>query len=194
MRVLAELASRRAKSDLAVSRARLAATWGSDQPLFSKVLGDLAAGVAPPPPLSDLQHHVEGNPDVARWATELAAREANISLQRSRAVPNPLVSLGGRHFSDNGDNSLVFAFSVPLPVFNRNQGATLAAEHDLAKANAQKRSAEVTTRAALAVRYQNLAVAYEQAEALRLRTLPAAEAAFAGTREDRKSTRLNSSH
>ena len=183
----AELQRKRTERDLAEKRLALAATWGSDRALFSEIRGNLVTDIVSPPPFSELEPRVEANPDLARWATELAERDATISLERARAVPDPTVFLGGRHFLSNGDSAAVFAFSVPLPIFDRNQGNVLAARHDRAKAQAEKSSTEVAVRSALARRYQALAAAFEQAQILRQRTLPAADAAYHDTRDGYRS-------
>ena len=172
----------RAEGALAAARVALAVSWGSVVPQFSSVAGDLAQLVAAPP-LAKLEQRVYENPDIARWVTELDRRSAALSLAEARRLPDPTLSLGGRHFSDNGDNAVVFAFSVPLPVFDRNQGNVLAATRDLSKAKAQRASAELSARAQVRQRYAELIAAHGQAETLRRDTLPAAEQTFAGARD-----------
>jgi cobalt-zinc-cadmium efflux system outer membrane protein len=171
-----------AERQLAARRTALAAMWGSETADFSEVRGDLS-DVAPPPPLSQLEGRIEANPDIARWTTELERRRGALSLERARRIPDPTVSLGGRHFSDNGSLALVVELSMPLPVFDRNQGRVLAARRDIAKAQAEKAAAVTSTRSLLAQRYEELAAAFEQAEILRSSTLPGAKAAFDGSRD-----------
>lgn len=177
----AELERNRVERELAAARIALAATWGSKAPLFSVLLGDLSSRVTAPPPLSELEQYIASNPDIARWTTALAAGEASVSLERSRRIPNPTFGLGGRHFSDNGDSALVFGLSVPLPVFDRNQGSLLEASRELAKTRAQKAAVEISAQSFLAGRYQDLTSAFEQAQTLRERTVPVAAQAFKGT-------------
>lgn len=172
----------RAEGVLGASRVALAASWGSAAPQFSSVVGDLAR-VEPAPPLEGLEQRVHENPDVARWATELDRRSAALALAEARRLPDPTLSLGGRYFNDNGDSAVVFAVSVPIPVFDRNQGGVLAAERDLSKAKAQRASAELSVRARVRQSHAQLAAAYAQAETLRRDTLPAAEKSFGGARD-----------
>lgn len=170
-----------AEGALTASRAALAASWGSAVPQFSSIAGDLAELVAAPP-LAELERLVRENPDVARWVTELDRRSAALSLAEARSLPDPTLSLGGRHFSDNGDSAVVFAVSVPLPVFDRNQGNVLAASRDLSKAKAQRASAELSVRVRVRQRYAELLAAYGQAETLRRDSIPAAEQMYVGTK------------
>jgi outer membrane protein, heavy metal efflux system len=69
----------RAAREITIARARLAANWGSTNPLFTEVAGPLER-VDDVPPLESLLDTIENNPDLARWSAELAAREAQLSI------------------------------------------------------------------------------------------------------------------
>src|SRR5262245_40758645 len=168
--------------DLEAARAALAATLGANAPTFGEATGTLPVA-DPPPPLDALLSGVEQNPDLARWSTELAQREAAVAVEHARVVPDLTLTPGIRHFADNDDTALVLAFSVPLPIFNRNQGGVLEAGYRLAQARADRRSAEVSIRTTLESRYQSLVSNWQQARALHERVIPEAEAAFTGARE-----------
>ncbi|HEV7733743.1 MAG TPA: TolC family protein [Candidatus Binatia bacterium] len=169
----ADLERRRADQELLAARITLAATWGSDDPGFARLAGDLAR-IQPPPPVRDLVDRLEANPDVARWKTELDERRAALHLEQAGRVPDVTVGAGGRHFSDNGDNAIVFELSIPLPVFDRNDGAIAEAESRLSKANAERSAAVVSAHTALAATSARLAAAYERAERLRAIVIPQA--------------------
>lgn len=183
LRLAIQLDRQQASRALAASRVALSSTWGTTAPQFAEVQGDLYGGVVAPPPLDSLEARTESNPDLARWATELAEREAAVSVERAGGTPDPTIGLGGRHYAQGDDASLVLSVSMPLPVFDRNQGNVLAAARDVHKARAQKASVALSVRAELAMRYQDLVAAHEQADALRTSTLPAARLAFEETRD-----------
>jgi cobalt-zinc-cadmium efflux system outer membrane protein len=187
----AQLERGRVDRSLASRRAALAATWGSAAPRVTVLRGDLGDGVAAPPPLAGLVARLDANPDVARWGSELAEREAQLALARARRVPDPTLGIGGRHFSDNGDNALVFQVSLPLPVFDRNHGNVLAAGRDLARARAERAAAGLSVRTALVRRHADLAAAFDEAVVLRQRSIPSAERAFAGTRSGHRQGLFN---
>ena len=169
----------REERELAAARAALAASWGGTAARFDAVVGDLGGAVAPPP-LDAILARAEDNPDLARWATELEQRRAALAVEEARRVPDVVVGVGGRHFSDNGDNALVFDVSVPLPVFNRNQGGILEARYRVARAAAERDLANVTVRSALTAAYEDVQGAFAQLDVLDRRVLPKAEAAFRG--------------
>ncbi len=168
----------REERELAAARTALAASWGGAA-RFDAVVGDLGGAVAPPP-LDVVLARAEDNPDLARWATELEQRRAVLAVEEARRVPDVVVGVGGRHFSDNGDNALVFDVSVPLPVFNRNQGGILEARYRVARAAAERDLAGVTVRSALTAAYEDVQGAFAQLDVLDRRVLPKAEAAFRG--------------
>lgn len=173
---------RAAERDLAVARTALAATWGSTEAHFDQVAGDLGT-VEPPVPFDTLLARLEQNPDLARWNVERAQREAALSLERARRIPDVTVSAGGRHFADNGDAAFVFGFSLPLQIFDRNQGNVVAAETAVARARSEQRAVEVTITAALRTTYASLQTAVEQAMALRDRIIPEARRTYDGARD-----------
>jgi cobalt-zinc-cadmium efflux system outer membrane protein len=175
----AELEKSRTEQELVAARSALAASWGSTRPTFTRVVGDLTR-VGPPPSEEELFRRLEANPDLARWETELDERRAALSLEQAGRVPDVTVGAGGRHFSDNGDNALVLELSVPLPVFNRNDGAIAEAEHRLSKARADRSAAYVAAHAALSTAAARLAAAYDQARRLRTHVLPQAKSSLDG--------------
>lgn len=166
--------------ELEEARTRLASSWGASTAHFGNVSGELAL-IQPIPGEGSLAPLLEKGPELARWQAELEEREAELSLEQTERIPDVTVGAGGRHFEDNGDNAFVFEFAVPLPVFDRNQGAIEAARERVSKAEQERRAAELTVRVELAEAYRRLATAYEQASTLQADLLPEAEKAYAGT-------------
>lgn len=128
----ARIALNRAEAEAATARARLASYWGGDEG-FSLIRGDFSLPVA-------LDHvHTpspDQSPDIARLAAERERFDAAARLERSLSYQNPTLSLGYRRFEDrNGDGALVAGFSIPLGLFDRNQGA-------IARAQGERRRAE----------------------------------------------------
>jgi cobalt-zinc-cadmium efflux system outer membrane protein len=168
--------------DLDRARLALAATWGSNDPTFVAVAGKLN-DVRKPEALEQLWLDVEHNPDLARWTTELEQRAATLSLAEAQAIPDVTVSAGGRYYQDESSAGVVALFSVPLPVFDRNQGAIRAAQTRLERAKVEQRVTEVSIRSAVAQGYQQLLASYRQVVELRDRTIPQAEGVFRGAQD-----------
>lgn len=174
---LARIDREQAQRALSAARQRLSSNWGNPQPKFERVAGNLRA-LRSVPSLEELNRRLEKNPDLARWATELEQRRAALKLEKSRAVPDLTAGLGYRRLSGPDDNALVGGISLPLPLFNRNQGNIREAEYRLARADEEQRAAEVHVRTALGQAWQNYDSARATLESLRSKVLPGAQEAY----------------
>ena len=176
---LSETRIERQKAQKALSAARhtLAAAWGGRTPAFAKVEGDFYTTPAPKP-LAELTGVVFDNPDLARWQTEEDRRRATLHLEKARGVPDITVGGGVRRFELTDDAALVFGLTVPLPLFDRNQGGILAATAELGKARRQYEAAQVKTLAALSEATGALAAAYDEVTILQNDVLPKAQRVF----------------
>ncbi|WP_333873661.1 TolC family protein [Methylobacter sp.] len=172
----------RAEKELEAARKRLAATWGNTEPRFETVKGDLDTVISLPS-LESLLRRLDKNPDLARWVTEITQREALISVEKSKAVPDVTATVGASKYLMPNDYALVVGFSMPLPVFDRNQGGISEAEHRLTRAEEDHRSSEVRITTLLNTIYQKLSTAHAEVAALRQDILPGAQSAYDAARE-----------
>jgi cobalt-zinc-cadmium efflux system outer membrane protein len=174
--------SDRARRMLDADRRRLAALWGSTSPRFHSAVGDLTT-LPPMPTFGALQDRLSQNPDVARWAVEIAARDAALAVERSKRVPDVSVSGGYRRYPEIDSNAFVIGVSVQLPLFDRNRGGIQEARHRLGKAREGQRAAELRATVMLAEAYRTLASAHDEVAALASNVLPGARSAFAAIGE-----------
>jgi len=172
----------RARRILDASRKRLAATWGSTEPSFERVVGQLDV-IRPVPSPEELESLISGNPEIARWAVAMEHRRAAMALEYANRVPDVALSIGVRRLMESNDNLLVFGVSIPLPVFNRNQGGVLEAQSRLVQAEKERTAARLRVLSALAGAYQELSVSFMEAVALKRDVLPGAMSAFEAARE-----------
>ena len=172
----------RANLALEGARKRLAATWGSAKPMFSKAVGQLDR-LTPIPSPEVLADRISRNPDVARWAAEIEQRRAVLDQDRAERVPNVTISAGIRRFRELEDTSFVAGATIPLPLFNRNQGKILESQYRISKAESERAAAGNRVLAALSDTYQALAAGYVEATTLKAVVLPGAQSAFEATSE-----------
>lgn len=178
----ARIATTRANSDLLRKRTRLAAAWGRSEPAFGLAVGTLSISDRLPS-YAEVSRLIERNPDIARWRDEMALLRADVALEKAARIPDPVLGLGARRLRDLGANAFTAGLSIPLPLFNRNQGALREAEYRVQAAEALRVGAEVAARSMLADAYQRLAMADAEVEALRDAVLPAASESFTATQE-----------
>jgi len=174
---IVRIEQKRAFQRLESARKRLAATWASKSATFEHVVGQFD-NVLTVPPESQLLQLLTQNPDIARWAVEMEKRRAIWDLEKARAIPDPSVRGGIRHFNETDDTAFVFGFSIPLPLFDRNQGEVLAAKHNIAKAQQQRRAVELAVYTAAVDAYQALSSAFTEVTDLKKEVLPGAQSAF----------------
>ncbi len=167
-----------AVSELTDARHRLAALWESSVPRFERVEGDL--GMTPSLPALDLvQTQIETHPQIARWQDALAVGRARLDLARAQSRPDIAVTAGLKRLEFDDDTTGVVGLAIPLPVFNRNQGAIAAAQHELAKTRERQTRAVIQTQTQLAQAHQRLQTAMAQVSVLTDQVLPSAESVFA---------------
>jgi outer membrane protein, heavy metal efflux system len=173
----------RVRALLATTRRELAVLMGDTSPKYSAVSGRLEA-VGRPPSFQSVVTAIDANPQLVRWTAVYAQRNAELLLARLRPYPDVRISAGWRHFNDTGDDAVRLGISIPIPVFDQNQGNIISAEQSLAKTRAEREA----NRAALIVlagrAYDSLQGALRELAILRESTIPksrqAADAIFEG--------------
>lgn len=167
----------KAEKNLAAARHRLAAVWGGRAAMFDRVSGDLYE-ISPPAPLDDPTAAIMANPDVSRWETQERKQRAVLRLEKANAAPDVTLGGGVQRFEETDDSALVVGVSVPIPLFDRNQGGVREAVADVAKTRRLHEAAQVRMLAALSAAVSAMSVAWEEATTLRDDVLPKAQQAF----------------
>lgn len=167
----------RAQRELTAAQERLVATWGGTRPTFVHVVGALETLTAIPS-AEVVAQHIAQNPDIARWSTIMAQRQAAVALEHAKRIPDPTIGGGVRYFNESQDQALLLEVSIPLPIFDRNQGEILAARYEVAQSDEERRAAAIGVRTALSETYTTLAAALSEAGTLRDDVLPGAQQAF----------------
>ena len=176
------LGLKQAHSMLEETRIRLAAFWNSTSPTFDLAQGDLD-GVAPTLPTADaIIQLISSNPEIARWAVEISKRQTVLELARLDALPAITIEGGLRHFNDTDDNAFAVGLSLPLPLFDQNQGRRLEAMHNIRKARHEYRTEELRVHITLAADYQTLLASHATVMTLRNNILPNARTVFEATK------------
>ncbi|MFV2072786.1 MAG: TolC family protein [Thermoanaerobaculales bacterium] len=166
-----------AKRALAAVRVSLATTWGSSDPQFSRAVGRLPRP-SPPPPRAMLDEWLQQTPEMARLTEELQRQEQVIKLEKARGVPDLTLALGSRNFQDTGDWAWVGGMSLPLPIFNRNQGARRAAEFELERTRREVAAVRIALESRLSRILEGLRAAEDEARSYEREIVPASTEAF----------------
>lgn len=182
----ARIRLRRAKEARAAARKTLSGQWGrSDTTAFTAVAGTFGA-VKPVPPLDSVNAALPRNPALARQEDEIQRAKAVLSLEKSDRFPVPSLMAGGQRFggrSGSDQTALKAGVTLPLPLFDRNQGAVQRARYRLGKAQRQREAARVRLDTTLSKAYRSLVSAQNEARTIAEETLPAARSAFESVRQ-----------
>jgi cobalt-zinc-cadmium efflux system outer membrane protein len=173
MRVQTERAARA----LETARIRLAATWGATVAAFEAAAGAFYE-VTSVPDANELTERIWQNPDVARQPVERQERLAALKLEKARAASDPMITGGVQRFEEGRDTAFVMGLSIPIPVFNRNQGGIRRAMYAIEKGEEQRRAVEIAVRTALSEAAGRLSAGFAEATVLRGDVLPGAQSAF----------------
>lgn len=169
------------KARFEAARTKLSAMWGDKNPSFAKASGQLGQARIVPE-LAAIRAYLESNPQLARWRDEVGRRYAAVILEQAKAVPDLTVGAGVRQFNEDNSTALVASVSVPLKIFDGNQGNIEAAQRRIAKAEFDTENARSEMYRALADAIGDLAAADAQVSTFEGKILPAAKEAFAKTR------------
>ena len=182
------------KADVALANARLVKAEAEKQmtakkqqlllllgaPQLNVILDKTAFdSLVPPPPLAALDEQLTQTSDYQRFAKERERGEAVLALEKTAAIPDPRVSVGITDFRETEEQALMVGVSIPLPVFNRNQGAIAKAGHSLTRLDAEQRQVLQKLNADLYAAWQEMGTAYTQARSLQQNILPQAKRAYA---------------
>jgi cobalt-zinc-cadmium efflux system outer membrane protein len=166
-----------ATSELASARATLAALWGSRSVNFSRIAGTLEQ-VPVFPPLDVLVQRLASAPALLAARTDSERQAALANLEKSRRIGDVAVSLGVKRSEELGRNQAIVGFSMPLPLFDRNQGAVLESLRRLDKSRDEFDAAALTLHAELLQAHARFEVARQQVATLRADILPRATSAL----------------
>ena len=177
-----KLDAKKTKMLLEQSRRKLSSTWGSTEPDFLSVVGDLF-NISPVPPLETINQKIHETPYLKRWGTLEDKRQAILELEQSKRTPDITLKGGYRRLEQTNDNAITFGVSVPLKFFDRNQGAISEAQNSLAKVKEERRAAKIILKKNFLEAYESLVFAHSQASILHSETIPAAQKSFDGINE-----------
>ncbi|NRR30589.1 TolC family protein [Oxalobacteraceae bacterium] len=174
-----------AGSELMRSRSRLMARWGAQADsagplaaLAAPRTGALTAaqGEAAPelPPLAQLLLRAAQAPSLQRARMELARRQALTQLESARRSPDLTLSVGAKRDAELGRNQAVLGLSLPLPLFDTNQGNLREALSRSEQAREEVRAAELQLLSGLQQAHARWQASRDEAAMVADEILPAA--------------------
>ncbi|MGQ0442082.1 MAG: TolC family protein [Methylophilaceae bacterium] len=174
----AKIEVNQATSQLNSARKRLSALWGNPLPVFERAEGDVER-IPPVSSIADLSALLESSPSISLAKLEISARDGLTKVERSKATPNIIISAGVLNNQEMGGlNQALLGLTVPIPLFDRNQGNLQEAVSRQYKAQDELVELRAQLEASLGNQYERLNSARQTSESLRSEILPSAQSAF----------------
>lgn len=166
-----------ATADLSTARRKLAALMGTtvvEQPLVAPTFAFSAI-----PDATELEARLDAAPRLRQARVQVAREDAQVGVERALRTPDVRVSVGSQRDRERGGGTrTVLGLSVPLPLFNRNQGHLASALQRADQARDELDAERLRLLSAAVDARQRLEVAQIQLDSLSSDVLPAAQQAY----------------
>lgn len=134
--------------------------------------------VPQPPTHASIAQRLSQAPALRRAQSEVQRASAAYELERARRIPDVTVSLGVKRAPEIGRNQPMISVSVPLPLFDTNNGALLETLRRRDAAQALAKAEEQRIRSEVLQNIDQLQARASEAQALRQDVLPGARSAY----------------
>jgi cobalt-zinc-cadmium efflux system outer membrane protein len=173
----AQINLQRAKTELSKNNEKLSILWGNSCPDFTRVIFPFYE-ISRPLPLDECLANIKGNPELLRSQMDYLAAHQNLNLEKSLAIPDVTVTMGYKTLQDTGNKGLILGASIPIPIFNQNQGNILNAKAQTFKTRDQYFELELALENKLSLSHKELMRAYNEAELINATVLTKAVQSF----------------
>lgn len=171
-----DLLVRRAETQKANSYRELARATGSPTATFERLhYQNLSPGKSLPAPR--LLSAVNQTAELRLAHARIEQREASLGSERAKRIPDLTVSVGSQYSREERERINVVGLSMPIPLFDRNQGNVLSASRRADQARDLRNAAELKLRTETQSALDQWATAAQEVESFNQVILPAAQRA-----------------
>jgi outer membrane protein, heavy metal efflux system len=149
---------------------QLAASWGEEVD-FASLEGKLQQ-LPTLPKREMLEQAISQSPTYLQSHALIRLREAQLRLSEAQSKADISFGAGIRRLEAQNDNALVFSFSMPLQLYDRNQGNIAAAHADYEAGMLQQQLTQTELRMALLEIYQAMLNNHQQNDRLQQTLIP----------------------
>ncbi|SFH75230.1 MULTISPECIES: TolC family protein [unclassified Pseudomonas] len=166
----------RAQVGLTDAYRRLAASTGSAGADFQAVATP-SQSTPPLPPLAQLLTRLEQTTELRLAELNILQNEASVGLEKAQRIPDLDVSIGSQYDASVRERVNLVGVSMPIPLFNRNQGNVLAATRRADQARDLRNATELRLRTETRQALDLWQTANTEVRAFNQQILPAAQSA-----------------
>ncbi|SFU62558.1 TolC family protein [Pseudomonas sp. OV546] len=166
----------RAQIGLTDAYRRLAASTGNAVPDF-QVVATHTQSTPALPPATQLLARLEQTAELRLAELNILQNEASVGLEKAQRIPDLDVSIGSQYDASVRERVNLVGVSMPIPLFNRNQGNVLAATRRADQARDLRNAAELRLRTETRQALDLWQTANTEVRAFNQQILPAAQEA-----------------
>jgi len=172
----AKLQLRRAQTDKANAYQQLAQVTGSAVTAFDRLdAPSLSPGM--PPRSATLLSTLEQTAEMRQALAQIDQSDASLGSEKAQRIPNLTVSVGSQYDRSVREQVNVVGLSMPLPLFDRNQGNILSAARRADQARDQRNAVELRLRSETQTALNQWTTAMQEVESYDKSILPSAQQA-----------------
>lgn len=172
-----EIILRKARVDLNSIRERLALLWGLPCPDFDQAIFPFF-NMDIPSELCECLDDLRNNPELIQSQFIYMAAQEGWNLERSNGVPDLTLTVGYKTVKDTQDKGMILGASIPIPLFNRNQGNVYRAATDITRTEALMQETQLALENKLSLAHKDWIRAYQEVKILQDTVLKSAQQAF----------------
>ncbi|KPY23304.1 putative Metal ion efflux outer membrane protein [Pseudomonas syringae pv. philadelphi] len=171
-----DLLVRRAETLKINSNRELARATGSPTASFERLdYTDLSPGKSPSS--ARMMTALNQSAELRLAQTRIEQREAALGSERAKRIPDLTVSVGSQYSREERERVNVVGLSMPLPLFDRNQGNVLAASRRADQSRDLRNAVELKLRTQTQSALDQWSTAAQEVESFNKVILPAAQSA-----------------
>ena len=165
------------RRELTATRKQLSLLWRSSSPQLGRVLGNLESRVEIPS-FDVLEQRLDKNPITLHRIKNIEQHRAMVEIEKLRRIPDITVGAGVRRYTRADETTALVNVSIPIPLFDFNQGNLQAASHRVGKAIDEQAATDLQLRSELTIAYESLSAAQNEISILHDDVLPGAKRSF----------------
>jgi len=165
------------RRDLVAARKELSLLWGNPSPQFKKVLGNLESRVEIPS-FEVLEQRIHENPIILHSIKNIEQHKALLEIEKLRRIPDITIGAGVRRYTQADETTAIVNVSIPIPLFDLNQGNLQTANQRIGKAIDEQAATDLQLRSELIRAYEDLLAAQNEIKVLHDEVLPGARNSF----------------
>ena len=174
-----QLELNRARLNRSNAYQQLALITGATTPSFEHVEGDLER-LPYLPSQAEMLARIADTADVRLSSMQIQRAESSLTLEKSQRIPDLNVSVGSQYDEGLGERVNLLGLSMPIPLFNRNQGNVLAAARGADQARDLRHATELRLRAEAQQAFEQWESARSEVDSISSTLLPTAQQAVEG--------------